>query len=148
MSLYLLKGSDQAVSLTSLSVFAVGFYVFIMISFTKGFPERIKPLFVLSCVLIFSILLIVIIHTLTPISTNSFMGSIIHVMGRDMTLMDGQKFGPVSSKSIHEARYSVGYGAFDWQNGQHPWTENMTGHKARRISYIGHISSIRVGGIC
>jgi len=128
MSLYLLKGSDDAVSMTSIFVFAVGFLIFISLSFTKVHIERIKPLFVSACVVIFSILLTVIYHSLRPFSINSFMGTIIKAMGHGMTLSGRTEiWSDVFKVASHSPLLGVGYGAF-WigRLANLQWTEKLT----------------------
>src|SRR3989338_4045756 len=127
MSLYLLKGSDDALSMTSISVFAVGLFVFLMLSSMKSRMERVKPFFVLSCVFIFGILLMFILHTLNPFSKNSLMGVIIGTMGRDMTLTGRTEiWSDIFKIASRNPMLGVGYGSF-WigRLANIPWAENM-----------------------
>ena len=128
MSLYLLKGSDDAVSMTSLSVFAVGLFFFLRLQFLKLRPHRVKMFCLLSCVLIFGVLLTLIWHTLNPFSENSFMGVIIRTMGRDMTLTGRTEiWSDVFKVASRSPVIGVGYGAF-WigRLANIPWSENLT----------------------
>lgn len=113
MSLYLLKGSDDAVSMTSLSVFAVGLFVFLWVQHLKDRTPKIRNFASLSCGLIFLLLLTLVVHTLNPFSANSLLGTAVTAMGRDMTLtgrteiwMDVFKTASMSSL------FGVGYGGF------------------------------------
>lgn len=128
MSLYLLKGSDDAVSMTSLSIFAVGLFVFLMLHFVKLHPDRVKPFFVLTGASIFGVLLTVILHTLNPFSEDSLMGVIIQTMGRDMTLTGRTEiWSDVFAVASRSPVIGVGYGAF-WIGRlvNIPWSEKMT----------------------
>jgi O-antigen ligase len=128
MSLYLLKGSDDALSMTSLSVFFVGFFIFISLSFMKVHTERIKPLFMLTFTIVLGIILTVIYHSLRPFSMNSFMGTVIQAMGRDMTLSGRTEiWSDVYAVASRSPVLGVGYGAF-WigRLANIPWTENLT----------------------
>jgi O-antigen ligase len=128
MSLYLLKGSDQAVSMTSLSVFAVGLFVFLRLRFLNLRPHAVKTFCLLSCAVILGVLLTVIWHTLDPFSENSFMGVIIRTIGRDMTLTGRTEiWADVFNVASRSPVLGVGYGAF-WigRLANIPWNENMT----------------------
>src|ERR1039457_2199514 len=49
MSLYLLKGSDNAVSMTSLSVFGVGFFIFLISFYLRNKPAIALPVLTALC---------------------------------------------------------------------------------------------------
>jgi len=128
MSLYLLKGSDDAVSMTSLSVFILAILVFSMLRLMKSHMSRIKPFIILGCAAIFTVLLAVILHSLNPMSGDSFLGAIVRLMGRDPTLTGRtdiwQDVYEVASRS---PLVGVGFGAF-WIGRlvNIPWTEDLT----------------------
>jgi len=128
MSLYLLKGSDNAISATSISVFATGFLIFIMLNFMKIKTERIKPFFKLVCIIIFAIQLTLICHTLSPFPKDSALGFLVQGMGRDMTLTGRTEiWSDIFSVASHRPMLGTGYGAF-WIGRlvNIPWSENMS----------------------
>jgi exopolysaccharide production protein ExoQ len=128
MSLYLLKGSDSGVSMTSLSVLSFGLFVYWVLKTMKLHPGRIKPFVTLICVMIFSLLLTLIWHTLSPFSESSLMGKIILAMGRDITLTSRTEiWNGVLGVAALNPIIGVGYGAF-WigRLANIPWTLGLT----------------------
>jgi exopolysaccharide production protein ExoQ len=128
MSLYLLKGSDDALSMTSLSVFIVGLFVFFMLHFVRLYPQRVKPFSIIACTGIIGILLILIYHALSPFSKDSFLAGIVTTMGRDMTITGRTEiWNEVIQVGSRSPLLGVGFGAF-WigQLVNIPWSAKMT----------------------
>jgi len=128
MSIYLLKGSDDAVSMTSLSVFVLGLFFFWRLHKMKMHQGRIKFFVMTMCLVIFSLLFTVIWHTLSPFSEKSLMGMVILAMGRDLTLTGRTEiWADVFEIASRSPVMGVGYGAF-WIDRlvNIPWTENLT----------------------
>ena len=128
MSLYLLKGSDNAVSMTSLSVFGVGFFIFLI-----SFHLRNKPAIALRgltalCVFILGILSILFVHTLSPFPEDSILGWAIRGLGRDMTLSGRTEiWTDVLKVASRDPLFGVGYGGF-WigRTANIPWDEHLS----------------------
>lgn len=128
MSLYLLKGSDDAVSMTSLSMFAIGLFVFLWIRKLKNSTYKIKNFAIISCGLIFVLLLTFVVHTLNPFSEDSLLGLAITTMGRDITLTGRTGIWMDIFKTASKSPLlGVGYGAF-WigEIANIPWSSNRT----------------------
>ena len=128
MSLYILKGSDDAVSMTSLSMFAIGLFVFFWIKILKNRTHKIKNFAIISGGLIFVLLLTFVAHTLNPFSENSLLGLAITAMGRDITLTGRTGIWMDIFKTASESPLlGVGYGAF-WIGdiANIPWSDNRT----------------------
>ena len=86
MCIYLLKGSERAVSLTSLSVFILG-----LLLFTASFRNRtnlkfLSRLLTVASVAILVVQAILVIHTANPYSNGSPVGILMRSLGRDTTL--------------------------------------------------------------
>src|ERR1017187_3771931 len=134
MSLYLLKGSDNAVSMTSLSVFGVGFFIFLI-----SFHLRNKPAIALRgltalCVFILGILSILFVHTLSPFPEDSILGWAIRGLGRDMTLSGRTEiWTDVLKVASRDPLFGVGYGGF-WigRTANIPWDELLSSDRLDR----------------
>jgi len=128
MSIYLLKGSDNAVSMTSVSVFIISCLVFFVLNWMKQDLRKVKRLMLVSGISILTLTLVVVLHAIQPFSENSLMGHIITSMGRDMTL-SGRTYiwKDVLKIASLSPILGTGYGAF-WigRLANIPWNANMT----------------------
>lgn len=128
MSLYLLKGSDNAVSMTSVSIFLLALFLFLRIRLIKSNPLKVKRFFVTCVLLILGILSILIVHTFVNFSEKSPLGMIINFVGRDMTLTGRTEiWNDVFNIASKSPLIGVGYGGF-WigRIANIPWTEKLT----------------------
>lgn len=128
MSLYLLKGSDRSISMTSFSVFVFGIFIFLCLQLMKSQQEMIKQLFILLLFAIISTLLTLIWHTVNPFSPDSLISSAIVAMGRDMTLTGRTDiWRDVFDVASRSPIVGTGYGGF-WIGRQAniPWTMSLT----------------------
>lgn len=128
MSLYLLKGADDSVSMTSISVFALSLFVFWRL---QGLKLRIlqgRRFFLAMCLMVFGALLFCIAHTLVHFSEGSLGGTVVKLLGRDMTFTQRTEIWQDVFKVASESpMVGVGYGAF-WIGRlvNIPWTLQMT----------------------
>lgn len=128
MSLYLLKGSDSSVSMTSLSVFALGLFLFLMSFYIRNKPDMALSALTALCVSILGILTLLIVHTLSPFPENSILGKVIRGLGRDMTLSGRTDiWSDVLKIASRHPLSGVGYGGF-WigRVANIPWSEQMS----------------------
>jgi O-antigen ligase len=143
MSLYLLKGSDDSVSMTSVSVFALGLLIFTRLRFLRDRLFKVPWFLALLCLLIFGTLSLLIVHTLRPFPQDSILGLVIRTIGRDMTLTGRTEIWSdmliIASKN---PLLGVGFGAF-WigRLANIPWNATMTwvlgqGHNGYLDTYL------------
>lgn len=128
MSLYLLKGSDNAVSMTSLSVFAICVLVFWRLRMLKSEPARAARFFKATAVSILGVLCLVLTHAVWTFSETSLLGKAITLLGRDITLTGRTEiWNDIFVVASRNPVLGVGYGAF-WIGRlvNIPWTENLS----------------------
>jgi O-antigen ligase len=128
MSLYLLKGSDDALSMTSITLFAIGIFVLLSLRSMKLNLNRVKPFCIIICIVISSILFSVITMALNPLEGHSLLGTIIQAMERDPTLTGRTEiWSDVFAVASRNPMLGVGFGGF-WIGSlvNIPWSEEMT----------------------
>ena len=130
MSLYLLKGSDDAVSVTSLSVFGVAVFALLGLGKRRWGRSSAARACLVSLVLLAVLALLgtFVWHTVAPFPESSVMGSVILALGRDMTLTGRTEiWTDVLQVASTHPLWGTGYGAF-WigRIANIPWTENLT----------------------
>lgn len=143
MSLYLLKGSDDALSVTSLSVFGVGFFIFLISFYLRNKPPVASRALTVSCVFILGILSILLVHTLSPFRQDSILGTVIRGLGRDMTISGRTDiWTDVLKVASRNPLFGVGYGGF-WigRTANIPWDEQLSwvlgeGHNGYLDAYL------------
>lgn len=128
MSLYLLKGSDDAFSLTSIAVFLIGLLIFYVLGKQKSSLPRIRSFIGLSFSFSLLFILIILIHAVSPFSEHSLMGALITTLGRDITLTGRTEiWHDVLAIASHNPILGTGFGAF-WigREVNIPWTLKLT----------------------
>lgn len=128
LSLYLLKGSDDAVSMTSISVCALGLFVFWSLHFMKLNLNRVKPFFISIFIVICITLFLVITLVWSSSGEGSLLAKIIEGIGRDATLTDRTIiWSNVFAVASRNPLMGVGFGGF-WIGSiaNIPWNETMT----------------------
>jgi O-antigen ligase len=143
MSLYLLKGSDEAVSMTSVSVFAFGLLIFTRLRFLRHKLFKVPWFLAMLCLLIFGTLSLLIVHTLRPFPQDSFLGVVIRTLGRDMTLSGRTNiWSEMLTIASKNPLLGVGFGGF-WigRLANIPWSTTMTwalgqGHNGYLDTYL------------
>lgn len=113
MAIYLLKGSDDSISLTAVSVFTFALIVFTRLGKLRSHPYRIRPFLNLVGAATLGLLALVMIHSVVLFSEDSLFGSVITTFGRDITLTDrtviwGQVYDVVSRQRL----FGIGFGGF------------------------------------
>jgi exopolysaccharide production protein ExoQ len=128
MSLYLLKGSEKAVSVTSLSVFFLGLLLFATCYRLRHRVALLSRLLTAACVAILCVQVILVIHTRSPFAQDSFLGVLIRGLGRDTTLSGRTGIWyDVLNIGSQNPLFGLGYGGF-WIGRQAniPWDANLS----------------------
>ena len=128
MSLWLLKGADDSVSMTSLTVFALCLFVFWRLQRFEARPLEGGRFFVAMSVMILGMLGFFITHSLVHFPEDSLFGAAVKALGRDMTFTGRTEiWHDVYQVASRSPLVGVGYGAF-WigRLANIPWTEQMT----------------------
>jgi len=128
MALYLIKGSDDALSLTSLSVCCLAVVIFFRIQSLRSRVHSAKAFVTVASAGTTALVLLIVVHGISNFSAESTLGKVITAFGRDITLTDRtyiwhDSYAAASSNPI----LGVGYGGF-WIGRQAniPWNEHMT----------------------
>lgn len=128
MSLWLLKGADDSVSMTSVTVFSLCLFLFWRLQRYKTRPLQGGRFFVVMSVTILGMLVFFITHALVHFSEDSLFGGVVKALGRDMTFTGRTEiWHDVFQVASRSPLVGVGYGAF-WigRLANIPWTEQMT----------------------
>lgn len=127
MALYLLKGAEGSISVTSVSVCAIALVVFTRIQALRSRPASVRP-FVLT---VFSgtvaLIVLVLLHSMVTFSSSSLFGTFIEKFGRDITLTGRTDIWSDAYAASHNPLLGVGFGGF-WigRLANIPWNANMT----------------------
>ena len=127
MALYLVKGSDEAVSMTSLSVSLVATIAFLRI---QALRSRIAAIYSFVKTIYFgtaALITLVMAHSLFLFKEDSVFGFFITKFGRDITLTDRTYIWSDVYAATGNPLLGVGYGGF-WIGRvmNIPWNANMT----------------------
>jgi O-antigen ligase len=128
MSLYLLKGSDDAFSLTSLSVFALGSGVMLALNVLKPRWGAVKLFMAAGVTGLLGLLSVFTAHTLLPFKQGTWLGLLMAKMGRDITLTGRTEiWSDVLKLAAKSSLMGVGFGGF-WigRVANIPWSEQMS----------------------
>jgi len=150
MSVFLLKGSDGAVSLTSLSVFSLGLLLFIVLGKLKSNPVLAARFSALVFAGVLGLLALVVWHSVSPFAPDSLFGLVITKFGRDLTLTGRTEiWHDVYEVASQSPLLGVGFGAF-WigRVANIPWCEDKTwalgqGHNGYVDTYL-HLGGVGV----
>jgi exopolysaccharide production protein ExoQ len=128
MSVYLLKGEEGRISMTAITVFALGFGIFFGFHVFKNRPGTARLLFRATISGIMVLLLLVIVHSVSPFPEHSMFGSLITTFGRDITLTGRTEiWNDVYHVAARDPLFGIGFGGF-WigRIANIPWNENMS----------------------
>jgi len=150
-ALFLLKGSDEAVSKTSIAVCIFAGFVFFRIQSLRNRPDAVPRFVNLMFAGTVSLILLVVTHSIVHFSADSAFGKIIELLGRDITLTDRtyiwtDVYGVAAASPI----VGVGFGGF-WigRIANIPWNASMTwvlgqGHSGYVDTYL-HLGLVGIG---
>lgn len=142
MAVYLLRGSGESISLTSMSVTLLALVVFHSIQSLRGKPGAVRRFVLFSYGAISAVVLVVVTHSVMMFSQDSVFGRIIATLGRDITMTDRTYIWSDMYSAVDNPLIGVGYGGF-WigRIANIPWNANMTwylgqGHSGYVDTYL------------
>ncbi len=110
---YLLKGSDKTISMTSVSVFVFGLFIFLRLEMLRNRREAIRPFVWKMTALTASLIVLVSVHSVVMFSEHSVFGWMITKLGRDITLTDRTTiWSEVYMAASSNPLMGVGFGGF------------------------------------
>ena len=113
MSLYLLKGAGDSVSMTSVSVSAIGTGIFLRIQALRDRPHKIAGFVKFVFGAIMTLIALVSLHSVVNFNADSFFGSMITTFGRDITMTDRTYiWSDVYAAASRNPMFGVGFGGF------------------------------------
>ena len=127
MALYLLKGSPNSISLTSVSVTAFALAVFLGLQYLRHRPDLAQRFATMVFWAVTGLVVLVLIHSVVMFSEDSFFGQIITKFGRSITLTDRTFIWHDCYAAVDNPLLGVGFGAF-WigRLANIPWDANLT----------------------
>lgn len=110
---YLLKGSDKAISMTSVAVFGFGLFIFLRLEMLRWRREYIPGFLWKVMAGTFALIVLVAVHSVVMFPEDSTFGWLITKLGRNITLTDrttiwSQVYDVAASNSF----FGVGFGGF------------------------------------
>lgn len=128
MSIHLLKGGGESVSMTSVSVAALAVGIFLHLQSLRSRPAAVRSFVRLVSLAIAGLVALIITHSLLTFDVDSLFGTIITKFGRDITLTDRTYiWDDVYKAASGNPLLGVGFGGF-WigREANIPWNESMT----------------------
>jgi exopolysaccharide production protein ExoQ len=128
MAVYLLKGSEQDVSMTSISVCVFALVIFLRMQALRSRPEFVRPFVMKVLYAVAGLISLVLIHSVVLFSADSIFGHLITLLGRDITLTDRTYiWSDVYAAAAGNPLLGVGFGGF-WigRMANIPWNAHMT----------------------
>ncbi len=128
MAVYLLKGSDTQISLTSVSVCAFALVVFLYMQFLRSRPAALRPFVLAVFAAVVALVALVLVHSVSNFSADSLLGKAIMAFGRNITLTDRTYiWHDVYAAASGNPLLGVGFGGF-WigRLANIPWNDNLS----------------------
>lgn len=128
MAVYLLKGSDDQISLTSVSVCVFALVIFLWMQTFRSRPAFIRPFVMTVFSAVLALIALVLVHSVVMFSADSLFGKIITLFGRDITLTDRTYiWHDCYAAAAGNPLLGVGFGGF-WigRLANIPWDARMT----------------------
>jgi len=155
IALFLLKGAEGSISMTSVSVCAFALLIFFRIQSLRSRPAAARSFIITVFCGTAALVTLVLIHSVVMFSEDSIFGQLITLFGRDITLTDRTYiWNDVYAAAAGNPVLGVGYGGF-WigRLANIPWNAHMTwvlgqGHSGYVDTYlqIGWIGGLLLGG--
>lgn len=128
MAIYLLKGAEQTISLTSVSVCVFALVIFLTMQSLRFHPVALRNFVLLVFAGVAALVTLVLVHSVVMFPADSVFGKIITGFGRDITLTDRTYiWHDVYEAASQDPLLGVGFGGF-WigRDANIPWNANMT----------------------
>jgi exopolysaccharide production protein ExoQ len=127
MALYLLRGSSEAISMTSVSVAAFATIVLYRLQAYRSLPAQARPFVVAVFSAVVALILLVAAHSIFLFSADSVLGTMVTMFGRDITLTDRTYIWSDCYAAVSNPLLGVGFGGF-WIGRlvNIPWNASMT----------------------
>lgn len=143
MAMYLLKGSEGAISMTSVSVGVFALLVFVRLQMLRARPAAARTFTKLVFAGTISLVTLILVHSVVMFSSDSIFGQMITTFGRNITLTDRTYiWHDVYAAASKNPLLGVGYGGF-WigRDANIPWAAQMTwvlgqGHNGYIDTYL------------
>jgi exopolysaccharide production protein ExoQ len=156
MSIYLLKGSEDAISVTSVSVCIFTMLVFMRLQTLRLRIATARRFVLAIFTFTMSFILLIVVHSIVMFSEDSLFGLLITKFGRDITLTDRTYiWHDVYAAAAGHGLLGVGFGGF-WigREANIPWDEKMSwvlgqAHNGYIDTYlqIGIVGSVLMCGL-
>ena len=127
LAAYLLKGAPNTISMTSVSVAALALFIFLRLQALRSRPEALRSFVRFAFVSMVGLVTLVLVHSVSMFSEDSFFGYLITKFGRDITLTDRTYIWHDVYAANDSPLFGVGYGGF-WieRIANIPWNSTMT----------------------
>lgn len=127
MAIYLLKGSETSISLTSVSVCVFASLIFLWMQSFRSRPAAAQPCIKFVFASVAALVVLVIVHSIVMFSADSIFGKVITTFGRNITLTDRTSIWHDVYAAVGNPLIGVGFGGF-WigRLANIPWNANMT----------------------
>jgi len=128
MAIYLLKGSANAVSMTSVAVCLFALLIFLRIQSLRSRPAAIRSFVLVTFGATVALITLVIVHSISPFSETSLFGLVITSLGRDITMTGRTEiWHDVYQAASGNPLFGVGFGGV-WigRLANIPWNAHMS----------------------
>jgi exopolysaccharide production protein ExoQ len=127
MALYLLRGSSEAISMTSVSVAAFAAIVLYRLHAYRSLPARSRPFIITVFSAVVGLVVLISVHSVAMFSEDSLLGKMVTMFGRDITLTGRTDIWSDCYAAVSNPLLGVGFGAF-WigRMVNIPWNAQMT----------------------
>lgn len=156
MAVNLLKGSEQSVSMTSISVTLFALLVFLRLQSFRSRPMLAGPFAKKVFYVTVGLICMVLIHSVVMFPAESVFGHLISLLGRDITLTGRTDiWRDVYAAASADPMFGVGFGGF-WIGRLEniPWNAHMTwvlgqGHSGYVDTYLqlGYVGAFLLAGV-
>jgi O-antigen ligase len=156
MAVNLLKGSEQSVSMTSISVTLFALLVFIRLQSLRSHPMLVGPFVKKVFYITVGLICMVLIHSVVMFPPHSIFGRLISLLGRDITLTGRTDiWRDVYAAASGDPMFGVGFGGF-WIGRLEniPWNAHMTwvlgqGHSGYVDTYLqlGYVGALLLAAV-
>jgi O-antigen ligase len=150
LALYLLKGSNHGVSKTSILVAALAVSILLVLRLLRHQPEHLHRFTRLTLVGGLSLVIFIVTHSIVAFADDSFLGTIVKLFGRDITLTDRLYIWQDAYRAASgNPLFGVGYGGF-WigRLANIPWNTHTWVLGQAHSGYVDTFLQLGLAGWC